>query len=317
MEESVKYKRREVLRLLGAGALGLGFSNLYGNSHHMANTKSRLSILHTNDWHSRIDPFPENDPKYPGKGGAARRASLIKRIRQEEKEVLLLDAGDIIQGTPYFNYYHGEPEIKLMNLMGYDAATMGNHDFDNGMEALARLMKLADFPFVNCNYDLSKTPLENLVKKSIVVKRAGVKVGITGVGINLQGFIPDEHHAGLRYLNPIEMASAEAKRLKQEKGCSLVICLSHLGYAYTDSKVSDQVLAAESEHIDLILGGHTHTFLEKPENFRNKSGNQVVVNQVGWAGLRLGQINCHFSSISNMNSEGKVEIEVFKKSIAI
>jgi 5'-nucleotidase len=317
MEELRNYNRREILRLLGAGAVGLSATNLYGINPTGRNKQTKLSVLHTNDWHSRIDPFPENDPKFPSMGGAARRASLIKTIRKKEDHVLLLDAGDIIQGTPYFNYYHGEPEIKLMNLMGYDAATMGNHDFDNGMEALALLMKLADFPFVNCNYDLKGTPLEKLVRKSIVLKRGGIKIGITGVGINLKGFIPDEHHAGLIYLDPISKANEEAERLKREKGCSMVICLSHLGYSYTDAKVSDRVLAAESENIDIILGGHTHTFLEKPEILNNKVGKQVVVNQVGWAGLRLGQINCVFSSQNNMKSEEKVEIEVFKKSIAI
>jgi 5'-nucleotidase len=317
MEELRNYNRREVLRLLGAGALAIGAGNVFGFGLQGRNSQTKLSILHTNDWHSRIDPFPENDPKYPSMGGAARRASLIKALRKESEHVLLLDAGDIIQGTPYFNYYHGEPEIKLMNLMGYDAATMGNHDFDNGMEALARLMKLADFPFVNCNYELKGTPLEKLVRKSVVIKRGKVKIGITGVGINLKGFIPDEHHAGLVYLDPIAKANEEALYLKREKQCSMVICLSHLGYSYADAKVSDKVLAAESENIDLILGGHTHTFLENPDIFNNKLGKQVVVNQVGWAGLRLGQLNCNFSSQSNMKSEEKVQIEVFKKSIVI
>jgi 5'-nucleotidase len=317
MDELRNYNRREVLRLLGASALAIGAANAFGVSPQARRAQTKISILHTNDWHSRIDPFPDNDPKFPSKGGAARRATLIKSIRKESEHVLLLDAGDIIQGTPYFNYYHGEPEIKLMNLMGYDAATMGNHDFDNGMEALARLMKLADFPFVNCNYELKGTPLENLVQRSIVVKRGGVKIGITGVGINLKGFIPDEHHAGVVYHNPIAKANEEALYLKKERSCSMVICLSHLGYSYPDSKVSDRVLASESENIDLILGGHTHTFLEKPEIFSNKANKNVVVNQVGWAGLRLGQINCVFSSQSNMESDDKVEIEVFKKSIAI
>jgi len=317
MDESVKYKRREVLRLLGAGALGLSFSSLYGSNLTLRKEEVRLSILHTNDWHSRIDPFPANDPKYPGMGGAAKRAYLIKKIRKETNNVLLLDAGDIIQGTPYFNYYHGEPEIKLMNLMGYDAATMGNHDFDNGMEALARLMKMADFPFVNCNYNLQGTPLEKHVKRSVVVKRQGVKVGITGIGINLKGFIPDEHHAGVTYMNPVDASNAEAYRLKHEKGCAFVVCLSHLGYSYPDAKVSDLVLAAESENIDLILGGHTHTFLEKPEIRVNKVGEKVVVNQVGWAGLRLGHVNCVFSSQSNRDSNEKVQIEFFEKSIVI
>jgi 5'-nucleotidase len=313
MEESYFIHRRNFIRMGGLGALGIWSTPWISQS----KKEFTLSILHTNDWHSRIDPFPNSDPKFPGQGGASKRAYLIKNIRATADEVLLLDAGDIIQGTPYFNYYGGEPEIKLMNAMKYDAATLGNHDFDNGLEALAKLIKLADFPFVNCNYNLEGTPLQHLIKKSIVLKKRGTRIGITGVGINLRGYVPDSHHAGIQYLDPIENANMEALRLKTEEKCTVIICLSHLGYSYTDQKVSDIRLAEQSENIDIIIGGHTHTFLERPEKVRNRKGKNVVINQVGWAGLRLGQIECVFSSQNNTKNKAEARIKLFKKSIAI
>jgi 5'-nucleotidase len=313
MEESNFIHRRNFIQMGGLGALGI----LSATWTQRAKKEFTLHILHTNDWHSRIDPFPESDPKFPGQGGASKRAKIIKDIRSSADEVLLLDAGDIIQGTPYFNYYGGEPEIKLMNAMKYDAATLGNHDFDNGIEALANLIRQAEFQFVNCNYGLDGTPLQPLIKKSIVVKKKGVRIGITGVGINLSGYVPDSHHAGIKYLDPIENANKEALRLKSEEKCTLVICLSHLGYSYPDQKVSDKRLAEQSENIDIIIGGHTHTFLETPEKVRNRKGKNVVINQVGWAGLRLGQIECIFSSQNNTKIEPEARIKLFKKSIAI
>lgn len=313
MEESNYINRRNFLQMGGLGALGILTSPYLPQS----KKEFTLCILHTNDWHSRIDPFPASDPKFPGQGGVAKRAHLIKNIRSQADEVLLLDAGDIIQGTPYFNYYGGEPEIKLMNAMKYDVATLGNHDFDNGIGELVKLINLADFPFVNCNYGLKGTPLEHLIKKSIVIKKKGARIGIIGVGINLSGYVPDSHHAGIQYLDPIENANKEALQLKTEEKCALVICLSHLGYSYTDQKVSDIRLAEQSENIDIIIGGHTHTFLERPEKVRNRKGKNVVINQVGWAGLRLGQIDCVFSSQNNTKNEIEARIKLFKKSIAI
>lgn len=282
-----------------------------------ARRNKRLSVLHTNDWHSRIDPFPQNDPKFPGQGGSARRATLVEQIRAEDGEVLLLDAGDIVQGTPYFNYYAGKPEIELMNLMRYDAATLGNHDFDNGIEGLKKMLSWARFPFVNCNYGWGDTKLDQWVKPSVIVRKGGLKIGILGVGIELGPLLPAENIKGIQYYDPIQKANLEAFKLKKEKGCDLVICLSHLGYSYTDSKVSDRVLASQSRNIDAILGGHTHTFLEKPEVSLNLEGNSVIINQVGWAGLRLGRVNWQFSSSNNTNNKASAQIEDFKKSIAI
>ena len=276
-----------------------------------------LTILHTNDWHSRIDPFPDNDPKYPSQGGAARRANEIAKIRREVDNVLLLDAGDVFQGTPYFNYYGGEPEFKLMTQMGYDVGTLGNHDFDNGVEGLVRMLPFAGFQHVNCNYDFKNTELHGKIKPSIILKKAGLKIGITGVGVDLEGLVPYANYKGIQYYNPIERAEHQAKYLKKERGCDMVICLSHLGFEYETNKASDKILAAGSEHIDLIIGGHTHTFLEKPIQIANSIGKPVTINQVGWAGLRLGRIDYTFSSCNNVKNQGFAWNEVFKKSIAI
>jgi 5'-nucleotidase len=277
----------------------------------------QLTILHTNDWHSRIDPFPADDPKYPGMGGAARRAALIRAIRAEGNHVLLLDAGDIFQGTPYFNYYGGEPEFRLMTAMGYDAATLGNHDFDNGIEGLSKMLPHAGFQFVNCNYDFGTTVLRDRIKPGIIVRKGPLRIGITGVGIDLRGLVPDSNFNGIHYNEPIELADKQAEWLKKTGGCDLVVCLSHLGYDYPTWKANDRMLASNSQYIDLIIGGHTHTFLEEPQLVANKIGNSVIINQVGWAGLRLGRIDYFFSSRNNVKNQGFAKIEVFKKSIDI
>jgi 5'-nucleotidase len=318
MEEPNKSSsnRRQWIKA-GLGFLALGAVSPHELIANEAKRGKRLSVLHTNDWHSRIDPFPQNDPKFPGQGGASRRARLIEQIRAEGGEVLLLDAGDIVQGTPYFNYYAGKPEIELMNLMRYDAATLGNHDFDNGVEGLKKMLSWARFPFVNCNYGWGDTRLEQWVKPSVIVRRGGLRIGILGVGLELGPLLPAENIKGIHYYDPIQKANSEALKLKKGKGCDLVICLSHLGYSYPDSKVSDRVLASQSRNIDAILGGHTHTFLEKPEVSLNLEGNSVIINQVGWAGLRLGRVNWQFSSCNNTNNKASAQIEDFKKSIAI
>lgn len=276
-----------------------------------------LTILHTNDWHSRIDPFPINDPKYPGKGGAARRAALIDKIRQENENVLLLDAGDVFQGTPYFNYYGGEIEFKLMSQMGYDAGTLGNHDFDNGIDGFLKMKPFANFPFINCNYNVANTALNGALLPYKVFKKSGLKIGVTGVGIDLNGLVPAKNFKELIYLNPIEKVNENARILKDELKCDLVICLSHLGLEYDTQKVSDMILAKESMNIDLIIGGHTHTFLDTPRILQNKVGKEVLINQVGWAGLRLGKVDYVFSSQNNNTDKGFSQIKVFKKSIAI
>ena len=247
-----------------------------------------LTILHTNDLHGQIDPFPKDHPKYPNSGGFARIAKKVGEIRKLRSNVLLLDAGDIFQGSPYFNFFKGELEIKLMNEMGYDASTFGNHEFDNGINELAKQVSRASFPFINCNYDLTETPLKDLHKEYIILNRGGKKIGITGVGIKLYGLVDPENMKNLKYNDPVSNADRVAGHLKNEEGCDLVICLSHLGYKYSFDKVSDQVMAANTKNIDLIIGGHTHTFMKQPDIIKNKFGKQVIVHQAGWGGLRLG-----------------------------
>ena len=257
---------------------------------------TRLTILHTNDVHSRIDPFPPNDPKYPNMGGVARRTALIKKIRSTEKNVLLLDAGDIFQGTPYFNLYGGELEFKLMSEMGYDASTLGNHDFDNGIDGLVKQMPNMNFPFLNANYSFNDTLLENKVNEYKIFRRGNLQIGVFGIGIELRGLVDPKLTGNILYNDPLVNANRISTLLKNEEKCDLVICLSHLGYKYNDKKVSDSVLAKESSNIDLIIGGHTHTFLDEPTLIINKDGKEVLIAQVGWAGIKLGRIDYYFDS---------------------
>ena len=274
------------LGALAAGALS-GFTLPAGK-------RTKLVVLHTNDMHSRIDPFPADHPKYPDLGGMARRAAAIKAIREQEEHVLLLDAGDIFQGTPYFNIYGGELEFKLMSQMGYDAATMGNHDFDNGLEGFAKMLPEANFPFVCSNYDFSDTILNGKTVPYKVLKKGGLSIGIIGLGVELEGLVDSRSFGKTRYLDPVKMANKYAAELKTTHRCDLVICLSHLGYQYNSNKISDLTMAPQTEHIDLIIGGHTHSFLEKPVSLKNLAGKKVIINQVGWAGVNLGRIDFIF-----------------------
>jgi 5'-nucleotidase len=275
----------------------------------------RLTILHTNDTHSRLEPFPMDGGRNQGLGGITGRTSLIQKIRQEEKNVLLLDAGDIFQGTPYFNIYKGEPEIKAMTAMGYDACTIGNHDFDAGMENLAtQLNRHAKFPMLIANYDFSGTPMEHKTIPYKIFKKEKLKIGVFGISIEGKGLIPDALFGATQYLDPISKANETATILKKEKGCDMVVCLSHLGYKYSDNKVSDEVLAKETAHIDLIIGGHTHTFLNEPVKMKNKNGEDVVINQVGFAGIILGRLDFEFSKFSGKKLVQNHNIAVSQKS---
>ncbi|MFZ1748974.1 MAG: metallophosphatase [Saprospiraceae bacterium] len=255
---------------------------------------TRLTILHTNDVHSRIEPFPMDGSRNEGLGGVAKRATLIKRIREEQKNVLLLDAGDIFQGTPYFNFFGGELEMKLMSEMGYDAATIGNHDFDGGMDGLVKQMNHANFPLLVTNYDFNDTILNGKTQEYKIFKKGGIKIGVFGVGIELNGLVPKSLYKETVYHDPLSAAQKWALRLKEEEKCDYVICLSHLGYKYGENKISDIFLAQNTENIDLIIGGHTHTFLKEPERLVNLAGKPVLVNQVGWAGIVLGRLDVFF-----------------------
>jgi 5'-nucleotidase len=282
--------RRDFLKLFATGAVGMSFAGIpYKVLAKRSVTK--ITVLHTNDVHSHIDPFPANDPKYPGLGGISQRAAIINEIRNQEKNVLLLDAGDIFQGTPYFNLFKGEVEMKLMSKLGYDAGTIGNHDFDNGVEGLAQQMVHANFPLLNANYDFNNTAMKGKTQPYKIFEKEGVRIGVFGVGIELQGLVDKKMYGNTIYNDPLEKAAIVAYHLKNVEKCDLIICLSHLGYKYPDEKVSDEVLAKKSLHIDLIIGGHTHTFIEKPYRYKNRDQKDVLVAQVGWAGIKLGRID--------------------------
>jgi 5'-nucleotidase len=228
---------------------------------------------------------------------------------------LVLDAGDIFQGTPYFNFFQGDLEIDLMNKMRYDAATIGNHDFDGGIDTLAKQITRSNFPFVNCNYDFTNTPVAGKVHKHVVIKKGKLKIGITGCGVELNGLVPDKLYVNTKYLDPVKCVQEQVDILKYEKKCHLIICLSHLGYKYDNAKVSDIVLAKQTTNIDLIIGGHTHTFLEKPDVQKNKDGKDVLINQVGWAGIQIGQLEYIFEKSFRKKLSNYQTVIVDKKSI--
>ncbi len=291
--EELHWTRRSFLKntIAGTALLALGIKS---DSVYAKDDLVKLTILHTNDVHSRIDPFPMDGSKYQGRGGVAPRAALINKIRSEEKNVLLFDAGDIFQGTPYFNLYGGELELKMMSMMGYDAGIMGNHDFDNGVEGFYKQLPHANFPILNANYDLSDTLLHDKTKPYQIFKKDGLKIGVFGLGIELEGLVNKVQYGNTRYLDPLDKALKMEAELKHEHRCDLIICLSHLGFDYRDNKVSDKVIARNTHHIDLIIGGHTHTFLEEPFVVKNLSNKETLINQVGFAGINLGRIDFIF-----------------------
>ncbi|WP_343661212.1 metallophosphatase [Chryseobacterium sp.] len=298
--------RKSFLKAIGGGSLAMALAPnmMMAEDLKMLNVKSanKLTILHTNDQHSRIEPFDSGYTKNPNQGGFARRASLIQQIRSQENNVLLLDSGDIFQGTPYFNFFGGELEFKLMSMMKYDASTMGNHDFDNGLDGFLKVLPNAKFPFICSNYDFKNTVLDGKTSPYQIFSKNGIKVGIFGVGIQLDGLVGKKQYGETIYSNPIDVAQHYSDFLKKDQKCDLVICLSHIGYDYKEepNKISDKILAANTENIDIILGGHTHTFLPEPQSFTNRQGKNVLVNQVGWAGLLLGRIDFYFDINKNV-----------------
>lgn len=300
MEDSISNSRRDFLKKIGLLGAGIAASPWIGAE--ASNKIEKVTILHTNDVHSRIDPFPLDGGRNAGLGGVARRATLIERIRKEEEHVLLLDAGDIFQGTPYFNLYGGELELKLMSKLGYDAATLGNHDFDNGVDGFSKQLHHANFPIICSNYDFRNTSLENKTIPFKMFKKGRLKIGVIGVGIELEGLVEKKNYGETVYLDPIIQANKYAAILKEEEKCDLIICLSHLGYKYKEKKVSDQVLALQSKNIDLIIGAHTHTFMQQAEVLKNADGKEVKIFQVGFAGINLGRVDFYFERSKNRTS---------------
>ena len=292
--------RRQFLKFLGTAAvIGSVVPDVLGKSIGQRKTTA-LTILHTNDVHSRLDPFPMDGSRNAGKGGVARRATLIRQIRQEKldgqaRNVLLFDAGDIFQGTPYFNLYKGEPEILAMNQLGYDGGTIGNHDFDGGIDNMVTQFGKASFPLLIANYDFKNTVMDGRTMPYKVFDKDGIRVGVFGLGIQPEGLIPKGAYKETKYLDPVELGNDTAARLRTEQKCDYVVCLSHLGYKYeNEPRVSDMVLAAKTRNIDLIIGGHTHTFLDAPVAVNNLSEQPVWINQVGFAGINLGRLDLTF-----------------------
>ena len=281
--------------IYGSAAVGLALNNFSCSSH------KNITILHTNDVHSHVEPFSKDHSEFPNKGGFERRATLISEIRRQNPNTLLFDAGDIFQGTPYFNFYGGEIEFKLMSMLGYDAVTIGNHDFDNGIDGLNKQLPNAKFDIISSNYDFKNTILESKISNYKIYNKSGVKIGVFGLGIELEGLVSKDLYKETKYFHPIEIANDTAKRLKEIENCDLVICLSHLGYKYEKfpNKVSDLNLAKSTKNIDLIIGGHTHTFMNKPIVVKNNAENDVLINQVGCFGLYLGRIDFSFDSDNN------------------
>ncbi|MDG5766652.1 metallophosphatase [Balneolales bacterium ANBcel1] len=287
-------KRRTFLRNTAILGAGMGMGGLLPGMSAFGSDPSRITILHTNDTHARIEPFSDTAPRYAGMGGVARRATLIKQLRAHNPDSLLLDAGDVFQGTPYFNKYNGALDFEVMTKMGYDAVTIGNHEFDNGVDGFENVMAKARFPFVSSNYDFGTTRMGSRVHKFIIREVGGVKIGIFGLGVAFENLVLPHLHRGVTYLDPVEVAADMVALLKDYHRCDMVICLSHIGYRYSGDRVSDRVVAQQVDGIDLIIGGHTHTFLEQPELFEKPDGSRTWVSQVGFAGIVLGRMDFYF-----------------------
>ena len=300
-------KRRDFIIKTSAATTLLTLGGLSLSSFDTVKNK-RITILHTNDTHSHLDTFPASDASFPNQGGAAKRATIFEQIKKENPHTLILDAGDMFQGTPYFNYYGGELEIKIMNMLGYEGGTIGNHEFDNGVNGLAEQLQKANFDIINANYDFSNTLMDGLTKPYKIFVKDGIKIGVFGLGIKLEGLVNKSEYGETVWHNPIEIAQDMTRILKDELKCDLIICLSHLGYSFGEHSemICDLDLAAKTKNIDLIIGGHTHTFLEKPTVLLNAEGKEVIVNQVGCYGVRVGQIDFYFDALNHKKVTSRV-----------
>lgn len=304
--------RRDFLKIAGLTGTGLLLGMRSGL---LAGPRPRkLTILHTNDTHSRIEPYPASHATFPGMGGYARRAAIIRHYRKRDPGVLVLDAGDIFQGTPYYNMYGGEPELILMSKMGYDAATVGNHEFDNGLDGFHEVLPHARFPFVSSNYDFSSTLLKGQIRRDLVLERNGIRVGIYGLGIDPRGLVSRHLYGDTVYHDPIEVAREVEKELKQ-RGCELIICLSHLGYQYDSDRVSDRLVARETRFTDIIIGGHTHSLLDPPAVVFNREKQVVHIGQAGYGGVYTGYMEVVFEPVSTTFADPTNTTKKFKSQV--
>lgn len=263
-----------------------------------------ITILYTNDTHARLDPFPENAIRFAGLGGIAQRASLVNKIRAEQKHVLLLDAGDVFQGTPWFDVYGGEVDLRLMSEMSYDAMAIGNHEFDRGPDGFAQAATKAGFPVLAANYIVRNTPLNPFVQRFLIKEYDGFRIGIFGLGIQFDGVVDRSLTGDVHSADPVSNAIQVADFLRNSRRCDYIICLSHLGYHYDHDRIDDLKLARKVDDIDLIIGGHTHTFLDEPVTVRKEQGNDTIITQMGHSGVRLGRMDLNF-----LNSGGEVSVD--------
>ena len=274
-------KRRDFIKKgVIAGGL-LASSNLLGNKNISKN--STLTILHTNDTHSRLDPFPKGSGYRSNMGGVSRRATLVNILRKKYPNSLLLDAGDVFQGTPYFNFYEGRLEYETMSMIGYDYGTLGNHDFDLGVEKLLKAMDFLNFKLINSNYQTEIPKFKKFVLENEIIERQGVKIGLFGLGVSFKGLVSDESHKGIIELDRYETAKKQIKYLKEDKKVDFVILLSHLGVD------DDKEFAKKINGVDLIVGGHSHTKLNKPLKINN-----TLILQAASSGIFLGKLDLNF-----------------------
>lgn len=297
MNDGEKISRRGFIRRLGGMALAASpVASLLASpasSHTVGGERApRITILHTNDVHSHIDPFPDSDSKYAGLGGYARRQAYIDSVIATEgaDNVLVFECGDMFQGTPYYNFFKGQLEMQLMNRMHVDAVTIGNHEFDNGVEGLCDCMETANFPFLSSNYKFTDRRGSRLVKPYSVFRRGGVRVGVFGLGCRLAGLVAASSCAGVEFADLVPTAQAMVDLLRKREECQLVIALTHIGYDNAIGEECDTWLAKRTSGIDMILGGHSHTFLPHPTIETNAEGGTVLINQVGFGGINVGRI---------------------------
>ena len=257
--------------------------------------KPDITILYTNDTHARLDPFPVNANRFAGLGGIAQRAALVNKIRAEHRNVLLLDAGDVFQGTPWFDVYGGKVDLHLMSEMKYDAMAVGNHEFDRGPDGFAEAATKAGFPILAANYIVRNTPLNSFVQRMLIKELAGFRIGIFGIGIDFDGVVDRSLTGDVRSADPVSNAKQMADFLRNSRRCDYIICLSHLGYSYEDGRMDDLKLASRVDGIDLIIGGHTHTFLDEPVFVQKEMDKYTAITQMGHSGVRLGRMDISFS----------------------
>lgn len=271
-------KRYIIISLLLLGILNVQAQN------------KQLVVLHTNDTHSTILPLNPNlaDTMKAGRGGFIRRIAMLKEERRKNPDLLLFDSGDFCQGSPYFTLYKGDVEVGLMNLMGYDAGTIGNHEFDFGLDAMAKMFKNLNYPIVCSNYDFTGTVVEGLVKDYVILKRKGMKIGVFGLSPALSGLVSNDNCVGVKYLDPVKEANRVVDILKKKK-CDVIICISHLGWqdSYKDG---DEYLVSGTRGIDLVLGGHSHTYFETLRYVKNLDGKEIPVDQNGKHALFVGKM---------------------------